>query len=185
MRYVLGVIVIVAIALFAIFSITSKPPSTNSPKVKQALKLPDYADKNSKITLTNQGKIVGEDQFKSIRINVSRDDRAIEILQGYEGNVERNEHFSNTFAAYDNFLRALNTANFIGTRTSSIKDERGICPLGNRYIYDLVSNNNTVMHSWSDSCGDAGTFAGKSTLVRQLFQNQITDYNKFVVGVQL
>ncbi len=186
MRYVVGVLAIVVIAIFAVVLIGShhsSPPKTST--TKQVLKLPDYADKNSKTMLTAQGPVVGEDQFQSIRITVSRDNRRVEILQGYEGNTVNSEQFANTQSAYDVFLRALNNANFNSKRASSFADERGVCALGDRYIYDLQNDNDQVVHTWSTSCGGEGTFAGKSSLVRQLFQNQIPDYGKFVSGVRL
>ncbi len=185
MRYILGVLAIIVIAIVAIFWLTPNSSKTSKPKNAQVTKLADYATKDSKVIFTAQGKVVGEDQFTAVRITVSQSTRTIDILKGYEGNVETSEQLANTQPAYDTFLRALNTTNFLATKPTPFSDERGVCPLGSRFIYEIQDSGKTVLHSWSTSCGTIGSFDGSAVFVRQLFQNQIPDYTGFVRGLQL
>ncbi len=46
-----------------------------------------------------------------------------------------------SWAAYGAFLQSLAHAGFDkGDKDPALKDERGYCPLGNRYIYEIVEN---------------------------------------------
>jgi hypothetical protein len=185
MRYGVGVIAIVAAAFLAIFLILARGGDKPTTRTKQPLKLVEYASRNSEVTLTTQGRIVGLDKFKSVRISVSAQERTIDVLTGYNGDIEKTQTLTNTEQAYDAFLHALQTADFMRTKKALYPDERGVCPLGHRYIYDLEDDNSQILHSWSANCGNVGTSAGRTALVRQLFQNQIPDYNKFTAGLQL
>ena len=186
MKYIVGAVVVVIAAIAAIIMLASRPDNPSGTKTTPAVKLADYADKtNSQVSLTNQGRIVGDDTYRAIRITVSQSSRSIEVIRGYDGTVEKSQQYENTRAAYDVFLRALQNLNFTKTKASPYTDERGVCPTGNRFIYRLEDGSSTVHRSWSATCGNAGTFAGSGPTVRQVFQNQIPDYNKFIVGVQL
>ncbi len=177
-----AVVGIIVAAFLAIILIVTRPSGTKT-TVKPAMKLPDYATRDSSVSITTEGRLVGQDKFRSIRITVDANERTIEILSGYEKSVERSETFSNTQQAYDTFLRALNNAGFMKTKTASYPDERGVCPLGYRYLYDLKDDNKSALHTWSANCGNIGSFAGAGTTVRQLFQAQISSYNTFTSGV--
>lgn len=188
MRFVLGALGILLVALLAIFLITSRPSSNKTktkPPLSQTLKLPDYSTRNSVVSETTQGRVLGEDQYRAIRVTVNANNRTIDILRGYEGNVLKSESLTNTQAAYDTFLRALDNYGFSKTKTTTFPDERGVCALSNRFIYDLQDSGKQVIHSWSASCSAVGSFAGNGPTVRQLFQNQIPDYNDFVSDVRL
>jgi hypothetical protein len=191
MKYVLGVLGAVILAILAIVLIGGRGPDTDSngqkPGAKKAVSVVDYSNNlNSEVSWTIQGRLVGQDQRKSVRIVVSQRERRFEILNGYEESVESVQRFQNSPAAYDTFLRALDAAGFSKERKVAVTDERGVCPQGNRYIYDLEDGSDHVLRSWSTTCSTAqGNFAGNAVTTRQLFQDQIPEYSKLIQGVKL
>ena len=189
MKYILGVIGVVVLAIIAIALLLRSPAPNNGQKPggKPAVKLADFSsDTGSNVTWTMQGPVEGQDQRRSVRITVSPNERRLEILAGYEESVERTQTFSNNTQAYETFIQALNNAGFARERDVPLKDERGVCPLGNRFIYELRDDGDQKLRTWSASCNTAaGPFAGNALLTRQLFQRQIPDYNKQVRDVNL
>ncbi|MCX6727447.1 MAG: hypothetical protein NTX11_01375 [Candidatus Saccharibacteria bacterium] len=165
--------------------------SSNTPKKTDTKKtnntpssLVDYIDRDSKVILTVSGRINGDDVHRQIRITVSPTDRVAEVIQGYQNNVIKTQNITNNRQAYDQFMRALARTGFSKERKSSLKDERGICPTGQRYVYEIIDNNDQVSRTWAGQC-NAGNSLGNAPLILQLFRNQITDYGKFVNGVNL
>ncbi len=191
MRYILGVIVIVIALIAAIFLLGRRDttPTTNGQRTtgKEAVKLLDYEDNDqSEVKWTMQGRLVGETERRAIRIVVNQRERRLEILNGYQETVERSQTFVNSPTAYETFLRALNLAGFNRERETTVKDERGMCPLGNVYIYDLTDGSDHPIHLWSASCNNRlGTLAGDVYLIRQIFQNQIPEYTRQIRDVRL
>ncbi len=192
MRYILGVISIVLVLIIAIFLLSRRDTTTTTstgqrPGGKEAVKLLDYEDNTeSELEWTMQGRLVGETERRAVRVVVNQRERKLEILDGYQETVERSQTFVNSPAAYETFLHALNLAGFSKERDVPIKDERGVCPLGNVFIYDLTDGSDHPVRLWSASCNNRlGTFAGDAGLIRQMFQNQIPDYSKQIRDVRL
>ncbi|MBP7767313.1 hypothetical protein KA068_02225 [Candidatus Saccharibacteria bacterium] len=191
-RYIFGVIFIILLTLgmLLFFVDGPKPQTQKDTKVednqKQTKSLTDYASSNtSRVVLTEQGEIVGDDSYKSIRITVSRDRRLVEVLDSYSLRVEKSQEFPNSQVAYETFLHALDKAGYTNSQGDTKSDERGVCPTGNRYVYEVVDGTEQVQRTWSTSCSAKhGTYAGTS-ITKQLFSNQITDYRKFVSDVRL
>ena len=144
----------------------------------------DYENSNSKMVLTTQGRLVGEDQRRSIRITVTESSRTVEQLNGYENTVANSESFTNTPDAYRYFLAALDKAEFTKARRTNTPDPVGTCALGNVYIYEIQDGSSEVMNHWSSTCGP-GSFGGNGSLTRTLFQNQITGYTTFASKITL
>lgn len=190
MRYGIAVIIIIFFVIFASIALLGGGNNTgnrNASSQSRVTKLVDYDNKDTaRVSWTMQGRLVGDDQYRAVRITVTRSSRTVEILDGYGERVERKNEYSNTSDAFQTFARALDLANFGRERTVKIPDERGVCPLGNRYVYRLQDGSQEVMRTWSDTCLIAdGPFAGNASLISQLFKNQIPDYSKFTNGVQL
>jgi hypothetical protein len=187
MKYAAAVLGIIIVALLAIFLIVNRGSNdSNAPRTKGASQLARYSGEDSSVSYTIQGKIVGDDQYRSIRITVSQDERRMDILSSYDDTIQKTESFDNTLSGYTVFLNALDRAGFRANRKSAVSDFKGMCPLGNRYIYTLSTNDGELINTWSDSCQRAdGTFAGNPSLIRRLFQNQINDYGKLTKGVTL
>jgi len=189
-RYVIAVLALFFIMIFGIMLIGGGSSDDDKEEPESSVNqkaIYEYADSPvAKVVYTTQGRVVGDDQYSSIRITVSRDSRKAEVLDGYTNNVQKSQTFPNNQAAFDTFLRSLNNSGYMTTRESTSDDERGVCSAGYRYIYELRDGNDEVLRTWSTSCGTKeGPFAGNASAVRQLFQAQITDYNKFVSGVTL
>ena len=189
MRYGLAIIIIAFLAIVGTAVVVNRGDGSSASKTARITKLTDFENKDSaNVSWTVQGRLMGQDQRRAIRITVNRNKRVVEVLGDYEERVERSAEFSNSPAAFSAFVRALDNASFGRERIVKQADERGVCPLGNRFIYRLTDASKEVMRTWSDTClATDGPFGGgkSSQLIQQLFKAQITDYNKFIVGVVL
>jgi len=157
---------------------------TTKPVPNKPIVLTDYADKDSKVVLNVSGQINGDDIHREIRITVTRGNRRLEVIQGYQGNVIQTQNFVNNPDAYDTFIRALARINFGKERKTSQTDERGVCATGQRYIFEVYDNNDRISRTWSATC-IKGTSLAAPALVLQLFRAQITDYAKLTQKVEL
>lgn len=185
MKYILGTLAVVILLVLAIvlFSTTSNRGSTQ--EGVRRVDLTNYINTHSAVSWTEQGKVVGPEEHRQVRIAVSSSERRIEILKGYDQAVERSQTFPNTPESYDRFMRSLVEVGFSRQRDAERTDYRGICPLGKRFIYTLNSGKSDELFLWSTSCSrKEGTFGGNSGIVQKLFQHQIPDYNDFVRGVR-
>lgn len=192
MRYIGAVILIIIFAVVAFITLgrgnnNTKSSDSKKPVTSRVTRLASYDSNDAaSISWTQQGRIVGDNQFRAIRITVTRRDRTVQVLDGYKLVPLKEQKYGNTPEAFQAFTRALDLANFGKERKVIQADERGVCPLGNRFIYRATEGSKEIMRTWSDNCLAAdGPYAGNTTLVAQLFKNQITDYNKFVSGIQL
>ncbi len=188
MRYILGVFGFIILAIIAVVLITTTTSSRTAPKQegKPRVDVASYADKTATFSLTSQGKISGEEDFRSIRVTVSPTERHLQILRGYTGTVDSEQTFSNNQAAYDTFVHALDKAGYSLQRSSKNEELQGSCPLGRRYVFEANEGSNQIMSLWSSTCGrKEGTFGGDSTLVQQIFKNQIPGYSTLVRDVRL
>ncbi len=188
MRYVVGVLGVVLIALVAVLLIVSRSPSTTTSKTPTSgiVKLADFSDKNSVITLTTRGRLVGDTERRAIRVSIMPTERRIEVLSGYDENTISSQSYPNTQSGYSNFLYAMDRAGFARTRKATITEAKGVCPLGNQYAYTVTNNGSTPVNTWSTSCSlNEGTFGGSASVIRQLFQLQIPDYSQQINSVRL
>lgn len=189
MRYLLAILLIAFLAIVGTVVLIGRGNSSSSKAPARITKLVDYdTNDGASVSWTQQGRLVGDNERKAIRITITRSNRRVEVLDQYAERAEKSQDFQNTSEAFAAFVRALDAANFGKERTVKQPDERGICPLGNRFIYRLTDKSQEVMRTWSDNCATAdGPFGGGNTaqLIAQLFKAQITDYNKFISGVQL
>ena len=148
--------------------------------------LGDYAGSEAVVRLTVEGEIEAKEEHRAIRITVGRARRNVEVLRGYDAEVLKSQPLDNSQAAYDEFLQALTTAGFANRKDAPQEDERGVCPTGRRYIYEVLDSSEEVLRLWSTSCsGKQGTLAGNASLIRTLFEAQIPDYAEFTRDVRL
>lgn len=186
-RYFIGVgIVLVILALIVVFVVNRQggtpKPATETERVAQ---LVDYTDKNSAVSLTTIGQVVGDDEHRSVRITVSANERRIEILSGYEQHVIRSKTYPNNHEAYETFLSALGGQGFTNSKKTTVTDPRSICPTGLHYEYRVTEDGEDKSNLWSTSCDKTGSFNGRPPVIRQLFQRQITDYSQQIRGIEL
>lgn len=184
MKYILGVFGVIFVSIIAIVLIMRGGGDKRT--AVKPLVISEEAREGVAAVYTEQGAVVGENQRRAIRVIVNQDERRLEILSGYEEAVERSSTFANTNAAFENFLVALDQAGFEEKKPTAIKDERGACPLGRRYIFELREYSQELLRSWNTSCnGKMGNFDGNTSTVRQLFQKQIPDYSGLTRNVDL
>jgi hypothetical protein len=117
----------------------------------------------------------------SFRITVGRDQRVIDVYQGYNDVLVNSKSYENNHNAYDAFLRGINSLGFLAEQKAQVADERNACPLGKHYTYELADtgNSKTDKKLWSVTCGiPVGSAATKvGPTIRGLFQQQIPDFN--------
>ncbi len=190
MRYMLAILLIAFLVIVGTVVLIGRGNSSSSKTAARITKLVDYdTNDTAGVSWTQQGRLVGDNERKAIRITITRSNRRVEVLDQYAERAEKTQDFTNTAEAFSAFVRALDAVSFGRERAVRQADERGVCPLGNRFIYRLTDKSHEVMRTWSDTCTAAdGPFGGGNTaapLIAQLFKAQITDYNKFIIGVQL
>ena len=174
MRYFLAFLVtfglILVLFLLLFHSGSSKP-------VTGGRTLDSYAATDALARLTIDGPIVADQNYQSIQVSVSSSDVTFEQLQGYQGAVVNQQSFANNDIAYTNFLFALEKAGFTkGNISPSLKDERGYCPLGDRYIIEFMQDGQDKERYWATSCGGTKTYLGALGLTMALFQAQVPNY---------
>ncbi len=152
-----------------------------------APKLSSYAKTDARAQLYIDGPVRVDQDHWALRITVDRTQSQIELISGYEGSVVRQEVFPNNENSYTNFLKGLEAVGFTkGSQNPALADERGRCPLRNRFVYRLEKSGTDVFRYWSTSCG-AGTFEGSPSAARQLFQRQVPVkvYNDFTRKISI
>lgn len=186
LRYIIVVLLIIFFGVLSTVFVVGRVRKAATPAhVPEKVHPADYVDKpSSKVTWTQQGRLVGDDLRRSVKITVTPTERRVDLLEGYDPKITKTAIFTNDKVSYTSFLLALENLNFGRERKVTQPDERGVCPLGKRYIYELHDGDVQKMRLWSDSCITAqGTYAGAAATTRQLFQAQITGYAKFISGV--
>lgn len=186
MKAVLGIFGIILILLVMIVFLFTRGPSPATPEGERRVDLAEYADSAATATYTIQGALVAEEDYREIRISVNRNSRDIEIIRGYNNSIIASQTFSNTQAAYDEFLHGLKNAGFSSSKEARYETEKGVCPLGKRFIYELEEFGDRLVRLWSSSCNRSdGSLAGNSTLIGRLFENQIPGHREITRDIKL
>lgn len=185
MRYILGVLGAILLLILVFVMIFRGGGSDTQTVVPAQIHLADYASKNSTVVYTTVGSVVGQESQRTIRIVVTPSERRLEVLSDYQQTVLSSQAFSNSTAAYEAFLSALDGQGFTASKKSSVDDPQTICPTGQRYVYDLTEDGQEVSSLWSVTCDRSGTFKGVPAVVQQLFQDQIPNYDDLVRNVDL
>jgi hypothetical protein len=186
-RYYIGIVavILVIVVAFTLVSNMGNRSATPADNTKKTAQLIDYADKNSEVTFTTIGRLVGNDEHREIRVVVSANERRIEIISGYDQQIISSQSYSNNQAAYETFLSALGGQGYITSKKSTVDDSRSVCPTGQHYEYIVKENGEEKSNLWSVSCDKTGSFNGRASTIRELFHRQIPDYNKQVTGITL
>jgi hypothetical protein len=64
-------------------------------------------------------------------------------------------------------------------------DDRGFCPQGERYNFEILNGSKQIQNFWATSCGGQGTFKGNVPTVINLFMAQMPDYNNVINGTDI
>lgn len=179
MKYFIGFLITIGLIILLIIMLFGGG-GEDKKKVPSAGKtLYSYATTNAEASLIIDGPIVSNQEHEQIKITVNRNNVVYEAIKGYKGEVRDMKSFENTEAAYDNFLHALARAGFTqGNGDAALKDEKGYCPQGKRYIYEFTQGDRSLQRLWSTSCRGQKTYEGADQLTIELFQAQVPGYQK-------
>lgn len=154
--------------------------STDKVPVEQTVKLGDYASKNSSVTMIISGPVVADENYRSVRIVVTKEYRRIEILQGFKYEVISEKSYPNNEEAYKAFLKALTGAGYGKSRIQNIGkvDEVTACASGTRTKFEVGAIGESSNTWWTSTCAtQPGTFGGNSGSITGYFKSQIPDYD--------
>lgn len=185
MRYIIGFLISIGLVIL-LFVMIFSGGNDPAPAPGATKRLVDYANTSTTVRFTDDYPVNANQVHRKIVTTVGRDQITFTIESGYEGDVLRTQTYPNNPTAYANFLRALQINGYTNAEDKpELRDERGYCATGQRYIFETKDGDNTIMRTWSTSCGNIGSFKGKSTQVRDLFRRQVPDYSRLTSGIQL
>lgn len=178
MRYIVGLLIAVGLVFIFIIILVrvifGGGGQTDQPKDAALI---DYQNTTTTMRLIISGPIVADEEHRQVQIEVGREKNVMNIIHGYRNDVVRQVVVPSNSIAYGNFLRAIELNGFGSGPGDTNEEYRGFCPMGSRYIYQIVKDNKVDKQYWTTSCGGDGTFQGQSDMVNQLFQNQIPNYS--------
>jgi hypothetical protein len=184
MRYFLGFLI--AMGLLALVIILVVKSLSNNTTGLQPKPLSSYANTDAVAGLLISGPIVADQNYQQIQISISQVSSQISIMNGYQGTVVNTKVYENNTSAYSAFLSALQGNGFALLNSNyKYKTPAGFCSFGDTYIYTLKNGSDTILNSWTTSCGGQGNFKGVVGNINQLFQLQIPDYRVITSSTSL
>lgn len=183
MRYFISFLVALGLLFLVIFLLFhgGKKPSGPQPPTIQTLS--GYASTNAQAIMTIDGPVNSVQNHTAIRITVGNGGVTYEQLQGYSGDVVNTRQYANTQDAYAVFLLSLAKSGFTrGDNNPNARDERGYCPLGDRFIFQFTQDNNQLERYWATTCG-VKTYQGSLGQTIELFKLQVPDYSSLVQNI--
>lgn len=179
MKYILGFMASILLIILLIILLVSGGSNSKTKVPNSSVTLASYASTEALTRLTIDGPITAPQDHRAQRITVSRDVITYEQLIGYDGQVVTTKTFPNTATSYESFLRAIGLAGFTkGDTAASLANDRGRCPLGSRYIFELENKGKRLERFWATSCKGPKSFQGSTNLNISLFKRQVPGYNK-------
>jgi hypothetical protein len=182
MRYIFGILATIGLIILILVLLLrgGNPQSSTKPLV-----LSNYADSGSAAEFTIDGPVRADQEHNRVTIHVDANEVRLTVYNGYENHVSNEQSYSNNVESYTVFLKALQNEGFtLQNKDVKLKDERGVCPLGQRGIYSFDNGTKEAFRTWSSSCG-TGTFKGQKDAIRTLFQRQVPDYSAQIRGVNI
>ncbi len=178
MRYIIAALIFVGLlALAIVLIITGFSSKTN--KVKPISLSAQYKT-GIEVRYVNSGPITNNQVHQSIAITINNKNINLTIYQGYDGHVLTTNNYPNTSNSYRNLLASLGYYGYMSSKPSNFKSVTGLCPLGNRYSYQIFNSPNGLNQNlFSTTCGEA-TLAGNIGGIQQVMQNQIPNYSQAV-----
>jgi hypothetical protein len=183
----IGLIIVLILLLFSGGNGGSDNSKPTSGKPKNTDELAAYASTNAVARLTIDGPIIANQNHQAVQITVDQNDVTYSQVQGYEGTVVNQQDFKNNQNAYSNFLYALGRAGFLkGNDDKTLANEKGYCPTGNRYVFELIQNGKDIQRYWGTSCGGNNkTYLGSLNLTITLFQVQVPGYRTLTQSLNI
>lgn len=183
MRYFVGLLV--TLGLLIVLMILLIGGGDKGPAAKPRI-VTDYAGTGAQVVMTIDGPVNADSLHQQVRVTVDSANVTYEHIRGYQGDVVKTKLFANNDEAYDVFLHALLRAGYDrGNKDSALKDDRGWCATGDRYIFEIVEDGKTLQRYWDTSCGNTKTYLGNTDLTVTLFQAQVPGYDDLTRNIQL
>lgn len=183
------IIVIVIIVIVAVVSIgRSLFNTTEETKVEEDLNKGRTAlldlDSGNSVKMSVRGPLVADENFASYNILVTPGNRTLTVYSGYQDNVKKRKTLNNNAAAYEEFVYALDKANYMKGEVPADdekNDLRGICATGYVYEYSVLSENEPVKRLWTSTCGGSpGSLEASVEQLNNLYFEQIPDSKTIV-----
>lgn len=173
-------VIVVAILLSVVQFSENNSGKTNVDSDRQNLL---STNEDNAVIMSVRGDIVAQEDFTAYDVVVTPSQRKVIVYKGYDKKIVQQNKFPNTPSAYEQFVYALNNVGLVSKQRSDDSDMRGICPTGDLYEFKLMSGDNILRTLWTNSCNyRQGTFGAKLSTVKQLFVDQIPDYEKIMKG---
>lgn len=183
MRYFISFLIAVGIVILIIILLIRAIFGGGEPAEPKA-QLLSYNRPGTSMRLTIDGPINSELQHRQVQIDISQRQTQIRTITGYENRTLDSKTFGNNPNAYGVFLRAIDLQGYTdGDNSESLIDERGYCPTGQRYIFEIIDNDNVTQRYWSTSCGGVHSFKGNADVTIGLFRAQIPDYEQITQNI--
>jgi hypothetical protein len=175
MRYFIGFLVTIGLIILLIILLVG---GGGDNKEVENRPLSSYANTDAVAIMTVDGIVNSAQIHQQIRISVDKDQVRYERIRGYDGTVEDSRTYDNSTNAYTAFLKSLAFVGFAkGETPKGMADERGYCPLGSRYIFELSQGSRDIQRFWSTSCNQEKTYLGNRQATVELFRRQVPDFN--------
>lgn len=184
---IIGSVIFILVVGAIFFAITGGFFGGSDESVDNEARITDIFDGRS-VRMTVEGPIVANEIRESYRITVGVNTRNIEAYKGYDFELVGSRQFSNNRAAYTDFVYALSRAGFNDKRrvSQSAADERGVCPKGKTYSFELLDDGRLLSRSWTTTCSDSrGTLDANGKILKDLFDRQIANRSQVLEGFSL
>lgn len=183
-RFLIGLLIGIGLLVVVFIAIFHHSSGDTAPAPNASARMVDFATTDTKIRFTNDFPVNADQIHHEYVTVVGKDQATFTIEQGYQGQILRSQTYNNNSAAYAEFLRALQLVGYTnGDPKSKLTDERGACPTGHRYIFEIVNGSQVTQRYWSTSCGNIGNFKGKTGAILDLFRRQVPDYDKLTSDI--
>ena len=185
------IVIVTIVAIIALVSVgrailgrTNSNTNVEAPTESTLL----VAEADRSVRMIVRGPIVADEEFNTYQIEIGPSSRRMTTHKGYQDAVIDSRQLTNSMNAYEEFIHALEKANF--SQTVNLNDEgddtRGICAAGRLYTFETLQAGSVSDSSWITSCSNkAGSFKGSGTRVRDLFLEQIPDSSTLLRGLNL
>lgn len=186
MRYFFGFLIAIGLIIFIIILMFGGGGKSKADLLVTGKVLESFSTSDAQVSLTIDGPVNADQTHQQVKITVDNTEVVYQQISGYNGSVVNSQVYPNTEASYYNFLRAIGFGGFQhGDTDKTMRDERGRCPLGSRYIFDMNQDGNSLEHFWATTCSIPKTYLGNLPGVVQLFQQQVPDYSTLTSDLQI
>jgi hypothetical protein len=185
MRYIIGFLIGLGLIIL-LFVMIFRGGNGPAPAPNATQRMVDYANTETVVQYIDDYPVAADQTHRQLVTTVGRDQTTFTIQSGYEGKTLRTQSYPNNATSYAVFLRSLQIYGYTnGDTSAALRDDRGYCPLGHRYIFTIKNGDQNVQRFWATSCGNVGSFKGQTGSIRELYRRQVPDREKLLAGVQL